>query len=183
MLYSKQKTLVRNLSETVYHTSEELGELMGVSSKTVRTMVKTIKPVLAENGADIEATSRRGFRLVVTDRQRFEALRNTGRVEFGEGILGKLIRAFCDAPELQQSEYEETLSKLQALFYYYKNECADTLSDDELITALRLIYSERAHGSLDFFADIDRRTLYRIAKTGRLAGTELAGEGAVWDEA
>ena len=74
MLDSKQKTLVRNLSETVYHTSEELGELMGVSSKTVRTMVKTIKPVLAENGADIEAKSRRGFRLVVTDRQRFEAL-------------------------------------------------------------------------------------------------------------
>ena len=116
-------------------------------------------------------------------RQRFEALRNTGRVEFGEGILGKLIRAFCDAPELQQSEYEETLSKLQALFYYYKNECADTLSDDELITALRLIYSERAHGSLEFLADIDRRTLYHIAKTGRLAGTELAGEGAARDEA
>ena len=59
MLDSKQKTLVRNLSESVYHTSEDLGELMVVSSKTVRTMVKTIKPVLAENGADIEAKSRR----------------------------------------------------------------------------------------------------------------------------
>lgn len=115
--------------------------------------------------------------------RRFEALRDTGRVEFGEGILGKLIRAFCDASELQQSEYEETLSKLQALFYYYKNECSDTLSDDELIAALRLIYSERAHGSLEFLADIDRRTLYRITKTGSLAGTELAGEEAAWNEA
>ena len=115
--------------------------------------------------------------------RRFEALRDTGRIEFGEGILGKLIHAFCDAPELQQAEYEETLSTLQDLFYYYKNECADALSDDELIAALRLIYSERAHGSLDYLSGIDRCTLYHIAKTGSLAGTVLAGGEEDWDEA
>lgn len=115
--------------------------------------------------------------------RRVEALRDTGRIEFGEGILGKLIHAFCDAPELQQAEYEETLSTLQDLFYYYKNECADALSDDELIAALRLIYSERAHGSLDYLSGIDRCTLYHIAKTGSLAGTVLAGGEEDWDEA
>ena len=115
--------------------------------------------------------------------RRFEALRNTGRIEFGDGILGKLIHAFCDAPELQQAEYEETLSALQDLFYYYKNECADALGDDALIAALRLIYSERAHGSLDYLSGIDRCTLYHIAKTGSLAGTVLAGGEEDWDEA
>ena len=115
--------------------------------------------------------------------RRVEALRDTGRIEFGEGILGKLIHAFCDAPELQQAEYEETLSTLQDLFYYYKNECADALSDDELIAALRLICSERAHGSLDYLSGIDRCTLYHIAKTGSLAGTVLAGGEEDWDEA
>ena len=74
MLDSKQRTLVRSLSETVYHTSEELGELLGVSSKTVRTMVKTIKQELEQHGVLIEAKSRKGFRLVVTDREQFERL-------------------------------------------------------------------------------------------------------------
>ena len=30
--------------------------------------------------------------------KRFEALKNTGRIEFDEGILKKLIEAFCDSP-------------------------------------------------------------------------------------
>lgn len=29
---------------------------------------------------------------------RFRALKNTGRVEFGEGIIKKLVYAFCDSP-------------------------------------------------------------------------------------
>lgn len=72
MLDSKQRTLVRSLSETVYHTSEELGELLGVSSKTARTMVKAVREELEQNGAVIEAKSRMGFRLVVNDRERFD---------------------------------------------------------------------------------------------------------------
>ena len=29
---------------------------------------------------------------------RFKALKNTGRIEFEEGILKKIIEAFCDSP-------------------------------------------------------------------------------------
>jgi hypothetical protein len=57
---------------------------------------------------------------------RFQALQNTGRVEFGEGILKKLIYAFCDSPFMTQQNYEETISDLQE-FLFFKNESLDQI--------------------------------------------------------
>ena len=67
---------------------------------------------------------------------RFSALKKTGRIEFGEGILPKLIQRFLDSPYLIQNTYEETLTQLQELFYELKNETKEHLSDDELLTAI-----------------------------------------------
>ena len=35
-------------------------------------------------------------------KRRFNALMDTGRIEFGEGILQKLVFSFCDSPYLTQ---------------------------------------------------------------------------------
>ena len=48
---------------------------------------------------------------------RERALADTGRVEFGDGILPALIDALCDSPYLQQSDWAETLLSAQAVFY------------------------------------------------------------------
>lgn len=72
MLDSKKRLLIQSLSENIYHTSEELGELLGVSSKTARSMVKAVREELEQNGAVVEAKSRKGFRLVITDREKFD---------------------------------------------------------------------------------------------------------------
>ncbi|MDD5858713.1 MAG: HTH domain-containing protein, partial [bacterium] len=61
MLDSKKRLLIQSLSENIYHTSEELGELLGVSSKTARSMVKAVREELEQNGAVVEAKSRKGF--------------------------------------------------------------------------------------------------------------------------
>ncbi|MFR1640955.1 MAG: DUF6323 family protein, partial [Eggerthellaceae bacterium] len=60
-----------------------------------------------------EATAKHGLRL--TEQQmmglaerRGEALRATGRVEFGRGVLRELVLGFCDSPYLSQEGYEET---------------------------------------------------------------------------
>ena len=53
---------------------------------------------------------------------RTRALLDTGRVEFGGGILPRLIEVFCDSPHLHQAEYAAALEALQAIFYRYKNE-------------------------------------------------------------
>lgn len=105
--------------------------------------------------------------------QRMEVLKETGRVEFSEGILAKLVERFCDSPYLRQEEYEETLLALQELFYNYKNECQDLLSDDELLDALCLIYNEVSYGSVEFLSDIPLEEMYQVARTGTLAGTGL----------
>ena len=72
MLDSKKRLLIQSLSENIYHTSEELGELLGVSSKTSRSMVKAVREELEQNGAVVEAKSRKGFRLVITDQEKFD---------------------------------------------------------------------------------------------------------------
>ena len=54
--------------------------------------------------------------------QRRDTLREQKRVEFGEGILPKLIYTFCDSPYIDQNSYVDMLARLQEIFYLYKNE-------------------------------------------------------------
>ena len=69
--------------------------------------------------------------------KRFESLKNTGRIEFGDGILKELIEAFCDSPYIIQENYEETLEELQDIFYFFKGEAMDQIADDELIEFMK----------------------------------------------
>ncbi len=98
--------------------------------------------------------------------KRFEALRNTGRVEFGPGILGKLIAAFCDSPYITQNNYEETILELQESFYYFKNESLDLLSDDELISYMKLNYDTVCMGDLDYLNGTSLEELCRGRRNG-----------------
>ena len=99
---------------------------------------------------------------------RFAALRDTGRVEPSVGVLPRLIYAFCDSPGIQRSEYCDTLGALQTLFYDLKNEAEDTLTDDELIEALKRIFDGRAQGSMEYMENLTLQELYRALRhTGR----------------
>lgn len=80
-------------------------------------------------------------------------LKEQERVEFGEGILTKLIYAFCDSPYIYQDIYMETLSQLQEIFYLYKNESLDEFSDDELIDYMRVAFNGVCQGSLEYLED------------------------------
>ena len=86
--------------------------------------------------------------------QRQEVLLETGRVEFGEGVLTKLVTAFCGSPYLCQANYEETLAELQELFYYFKNEGRDRLSDDELIAGMKRIFDGPAQGATEYLSGV-----------------------------
>lgn len=95
---------------------------------------------------------------------RFDSLKDTGRVEFNEGILEKLIFAFCDSPYVLQENYEETVAGLQDCFYYFKNESHDLLSDDEIIENMKAAFVGPAEGSVEYLADIALDDLYRTTK-------------------
>lgn len=97
---------------------------------------------------------------------RAQALKDTGRVEFGEGILPKLIDAFCDSPFLEPAEYAATLADLQDAFYYFKNESMDRFSDDELIELMVKVFNGRAQGSAEYLAGTSLEELCRYARDG-----------------
>ena len=98
--------------------------------------------------------------------QRYEVLKSTRRIEFGSGILKKLAEAFCDSVYITQENYEEILASLQELFYYFKNESLDELSDDELIDYMRRSFEGPCQGSIDYLGETALEELCRSTRFG-----------------
>lgn len=98
--------------------------------------------------------------------RRFEALKNMGRIEFGQGILKKLIAAFCDSPYISQEDYEDTILELQDSFYYFKNESMERISDDELIEFMKQVFDGKAQGSLEYLSGTSLEELCRNTRYG-----------------
>lgn len=82
--------------------------------------------------------------------RRKENLIEEERVEFKGGILPKIIYEFCDSPYIYQDNYVETLEGLQTIFYMFKNECLDELSDDELLSLMKKYFDGECEGSLEY---------------------------------
>ncbi len=93
--------------------------------------------------------------------RRFEALRNTGRIEFGKGILKRLIAEFCDSPYITQENYEETILDLQDCFYYFKNESMDRIPDGELISIMKNHFDGYCQGSMEYLSGTSLEELCR----------------------
>ena len=104
-----------------------------------------------------EYTSKYG--LVLSDNQisnllerRKETLKETGRIEFREGIVDKLIKEFCDSPYINKENYAETLYELIEIFYEYKNETMDLMTDDELISFMKKSFDGICQGNLEYLS-------------------------------
>ncbi len=97
-----------------------------------------------------------------------DALQTTGRIVLGTGILPALIQAFYDSPYVEQRSYEEVLGELAELFYVLKNETEPLLADDELLTAMRLLFDGPAGGDLTALSDMTPRTFILTGLKGAL---------------
>ncbi len=85
----------------------------------------------------------------VLAQERKSTLMEQKRVEFGESILPRIIYEFCDSAFISQSNYVESLVRLQEIFFLYKNEMLDEISDEELLNiskGLALIFLHRRSG-------------------------------------
>ena len=82
--------------------------------------------------------------------ERSSSLRQEQRVEFGEGILPKLIFQFCDSTYLSQDNYVESIVRQQEIFYLYKNESLDDLSDDELLDYMKEKFDGVCQGDFEY---------------------------------
>lgn len=116
-------------------------------------------------------TEKFGVKLSDTDisvltSERQNSLKEQERVEFGEGILPSLIYAFCDSAYIYQDNYAESLARLQDIFYLYKNESLDDLTDEELIDYMRSCFDGVCQGSLDYLEDTCLEDFARSIREG-----------------
>lgn len=108
------------------------------------------------------------YGLTLSDKQindlitkRTEILKEKGRIEFREGILDKLIKEFCDSPYINQSNYIETLYELIEIFYEYKNETMDLITDDELIKFMKNAFDGVCEGDIEY---LEGTIMYKMRK-------------------
>ena len=95
---------------------------------------------------------------------RQHALSENGRIEFGGGIIQKIIQEFCDSPYLVSQNYAQALTRLVEIFYIYKNETLDQIADDDLIKLMKILFNDVCQGSLDL---LEGREMERIARDVR----------------
>jgi hypothetical protein len=84
---------------------------------------------------------------------KINSLKEKERIELGDSILPKLIFTFCDSPYIYQDNYVETLEALQDIFFLYKNESLDELTDDELLEFMKFHFDGDCQGSLEYLED------------------------------
>lgn len=109
---------------------------------------------------------------------RKSVLRNQQRVEFGEGILPKLIFTFCDSAYIDQENYVDTIIRLQEMFYLFKNEMLDEISDDELLHFMKEQYEDICFGDLEYLEDTCLHNFAQAIRAGNQDYKKTQGYGA-----
>ena len=82
--------------------------------------------------------------------EKSESLKEQKRIEYGESILPKIIYEFCDSDYISQRNYVETIGRLQDIFFLYKNEMMDEISNDELLHFMKEQFETVCYGDLEY---------------------------------
>lgn len=118
-----------------------------------------------------QLTSRYGLTLDRQDAElilsaRRDTLRREKRVETGPGIIEKIIYEFCDSDYISQSEYTDTLIRLQEIFFMYKNELRDMVSDDVLLHFMKEKFETVCAGDIDYLESTCLDEFARAVRAG-----------------
>lgn len=145
---------------------EELFEIMLVTRKK-----REMETLISSN----QLTQQYGVTLSEEDalilmENRRESLKAFQRIEFGEGILPKLIYHFCDSPYMYQENYADTIAALQEIFYQYKNECLDEMTDDELLGCMKHFFDGPCQGSVEYLEETCLSEMARSIRAGEIRG-------------
>jgi len=108
------------------------------------------------------------------------ALSENGRIEFGGGVIDKIIKVFCDSPYISMHNYTQTIHELLEIFYYYKNETMDFVSDDDLIRHMKTAFDGICQGSLGLLSGRELDRLARNLRSGYCC--DYPGDGLTEDE-
>ncbi|MDR1539187.1 MAG: DUF6323 family protein [Clostridiales bacterium] len=129
------------------------------------------------------------FGLYLTGEQAMElaetrdiSLKDSGRIELGVGIILNIIKTFCDSPYLSKYNYADTINELVEMFYYYKNETMDLISDQELLEWMKASFDGVCEGSIELLGSREMERMARNVRFGRDPFSPGAFEEADEDE-
>ncbi|MGN0142558.1 MAG: DUF6323 family protein [Roseburia sp.] len=148
-----------------------------------KTKVK--EELLATNGCTKEyglTLSEEDAALLAEERQ--STLRAERRIELGGSVLPQIVQAFCDSEYIKQENYVEVLGRLQEIFFAYKNEMQDEITDEELINFMREQYENVCFGDLDYLEGTCLNLFAQAIRAGYRGYEETDGRGqyAQFDE-
>jgi len=106
-----------------------------------------------------------------------DILKSERRVEFGRSILPQIIYTFCDSAYITQSNYVDTLVRLQEIFYLYKNEMQDEITDDELLNFMKEQFETVCFGDLDYLEGTCLDIFAQAVRAGYSGYRETQGRG------
>lgn len=118
-----------------------------------------------------ERTERFGITLtgrdaVILVKNQQEILKRQRRIELGESILPQLIETFCDSEYVNGDNFTETVMELQDIFFLYKNESADRLTDEELLYVMKELFEEVCFGSAEYLKETCLERFARAVRAG-----------------
>jgi len=100
-------------------------------------------------------TSKYGLQLSEEDtelliEEKNHTLKAERRVEFGQSVIPQIIYIFCDSAYISQDNYLDTLIRLQEIFFLYKNEMQDEITDEELLNFMKEQFEDICYGDLEY---------------------------------
>ena len=119
--------------------------------------LKECVPVMLRYGMEL---SEKQIRYLYEERA--DALKQTGRMEFGESAVKKMILAFCSSPYLSRECPENEIGDLLTAFYEWKNITRERFGDDELIEIMRNYYDGKAEGSVEKILDLTEEEIAEL---------------------
>lgn len=128
------------------------------------------------------ALSERDAQLLAQERK--NTLAQQRRVEFGESILPGIIYEFCDSAYINQGNYVESLVRLQEIFFQYKNEMLDEISDEELLHFMKEQFETICFGDIDYLEGTCLDIFAQAVRAGYRGYQRTGGRGeyAQFDE-
>lgn len=115
---------------------------------------------------------------------RSDCLKRHKRVEFpmgkhsnGNTPLEKIIFSFCDSDFIEQDNYVEILEELLDVFYEFRNELEDKLTDDELIAFMREQFDGVCFGDVEYLSGTCLTRYGSEVRKGYTGYEESGGEG------
>ncbi len=109
--------------------------------------------------------------------ERKNSLKEQKRVELGQSVLPKIIYEFCDSAYINQENYLETLIRIQEIFFLFKNEMLDELTDDELLHFMKEQFNTICYGDLDYLEGTCLDVFAQAIRAGYRGYKETEGYG------